>query len=120
MARHLPEDMRAQNELELWREVEEWVEDREPSWPFSFENICDVLDLKPDYLRRGLRTCKERVRTSARADAEYGRSREAAGTPEGDFRLSALGVTLPVMRRRGLLLLVHASTPDDWPVIVEN
>lgn len=57
---------REANELELWREVEEWVEDRDASWLFSFENICHVLDLEPEYLRRGLRAQKERVRGSAR------------------------------------------------------
>jgi len=44
---------------EVWREVEVWVEDRDPSWIFSFENICHVLELDPDYVRRGLRAAKE-------------------------------------------------------------
>lgn len=57
---------REANELELWREVEEWVEDRDASWLFCFENICHVLDLEPDYLRRRLHAHRERLRGSAR------------------------------------------------------
>jgi hypothetical protein len=56
---------REPRELELWHEIEAWVEDRDASWLFSFENICHVLDLDPDYLRRGLHAHKERARGSA-------------------------------------------------------
>jgi hypothetical protein len=45
---------------EHFREVEEWVEDRDPRWLYSFEGICNVLDLDIDYLRRGLRAWKQR------------------------------------------------------------
>jgi hypothetical protein len=45
----------------LFHEAEEWIEDGEKSWLFSFENICDVLGIDADYLRRGLRTWKERA-----------------------------------------------------------
>ena len=31
------------------------------TWLFSFQNICDVLGLDADYLRRGLRVWKERA-----------------------------------------------------------
>jgi hypothetical protein len=59
---------REPKELELWQEVEAWVEDRDASWLFSFENICHVLDLEPDYLRRGLHAHKERVRRGTREE----------------------------------------------------
>jgi hypothetical protein len=44
---------------QLFEDAESWIlaEDRE--WPFSFENICELLDLNPEYLRRGLLTWKE-------------------------------------------------------------
>src|SRR5213593_3249827 len=38
----------------LFREAEEWIEDRDRTWLFSFENICDVLDIDSEYVRRGL------------------------------------------------------------------
>jgi hypothetical protein len=59
---------REPRELELWHEVEAWVEDRDASWLFSFENICHVLELEPDYLRRGLHTYKERARRGVREE----------------------------------------------------
>jgi hypothetical protein len=53
--------------LELFRDAEEWIEDTERSWLFSFENVCDVLDLDADYLRRGLHAWKDRARSEHRA-----------------------------------------------------
>jgi len=52
---------------QLFREAEEWIEDRDRTWLFSFENICDVLDIDGEYLRRGLHAWKERVRSDRRA-----------------------------------------------------
>ena len=46
---------------QLFREAEEWIEDTDRSWLFSFQNICDVLDIDADYLRRGLHAWKERM-----------------------------------------------------------
>jgi len=46
---------------QLFHEAEEWIEDADQSWLFSFQNICDVLGLDADYLRRGLRVWKERA-----------------------------------------------------------
>jgi len=45
----------------LFREAEEWIEDTKADDLFSFENICDVLDLNAGYIRRGLHTLKARV-----------------------------------------------------------
>jgi hypothetical protein len=50
---------------QLFREAEEWIEDADRSWLFSFQNICDVLDIDADYLRRGLHGWKDRA-TGAR------------------------------------------------------
>ena len=35
-------------------EARRWIESSERDWPYSFENICDVLDIDPIYLREGL------------------------------------------------------------------
>jgi hypothetical protein len=45
---------------QLFREAEEWIANPDPSWLYSFENICDVLDLNAEYLRRGLHAWKRR------------------------------------------------------------
>ena len=39
----------------LFSKSEAWFEDTDSRWLFSFQRICAVLDLDPDYLRRGLR-----------------------------------------------------------------
>lgn len=43
----------------LAEEVEEWASGTEGEWPFSFLNICQALDLEPEYLRTGMTRWKE-------------------------------------------------------------
>src|SRR5438477_7364962 len=50
---------------QLFQEAEVWIEDSDRSWLFSFQNICDVLDIDADYLRRGLRLWKQRAHQAA-------------------------------------------------------
>ena len=38
----------------LFAEAAEWIESKDASWPFSFEQICQALDINPSYLRMGL------------------------------------------------------------------
>jgi len=38
----------------IFREVEEWVMQEDDGWIFSFNNICELLDLDPEYVRRGI------------------------------------------------------------------
>jgi hypothetical protein len=42
----------------IFEEAEEWVASGDRSWLFSFENICDTLEINADYVRRGLRDWK--------------------------------------------------------------
>jgi hypothetical protein len=35
----------------LFREAKDWIFDESRDWIFSFENICEVLGLDPDYVR---------------------------------------------------------------------
>ena len=45
---------------QLFREAAEWIEATDRTWIFSFENVCDVLDLDAGYLRRGLHAWSQR------------------------------------------------------------
>ena len=45
---------------QLFLDAEQWIASDDRSWPFSFENICDLLQINSDFLRRGLMTWKER------------------------------------------------------------
>ncbi len=38
----------------LFEDANEWISSGEREWPFSYENICDVLGLNHEYIRRGL------------------------------------------------------------------
>jgi len=38
----------------LFQEAENWVQDTNSDWPFSFANVCEILGFGPDYLRHGL------------------------------------------------------------------
>lgn len=52
---------------DLFDEAEAWIESTDRDWVFSFENICDMLDLDADCLRAGLRAHKARVRAAKQA-----------------------------------------------------
>ncbi|MEO8601113.1 MAG: hypothetical protein ABI629_00915 [bacterium] len=43
-----------ENGRALYEDAREWLASEDRRWPFSFENICGVLKLDVDYLRRGL------------------------------------------------------------------
>lgn len=43
----------------LFQEAEEWILDKNSDWLHSFENICEVLGLDPDYMRQGLLSWKK-------------------------------------------------------------
>ena len=44
----------------LFRDADEWISLEDKHWVFSFDNVCDMLDINPEYMRRGLRQWKER------------------------------------------------------------
>lgn len=43
----------------LFRKAEKWIQEKNTDWLFSFESICNSLELNPDYLRKGLRQWRE-------------------------------------------------------------
>lgn len=56
------------NDRQTFREAEQWIMGRDTTAPqrginktpgFSFENVCDVLGISPDYVRTGLRRWRE-------------------------------------------------------------
>ncbi len=44
----------------LFREADEWIAHEDKRWVFSFDNVCDMLDINPEYMRGGLRRWKEK------------------------------------------------------------
>ena len=39
---------------QLFLDAEEWITAEDRTWFFAFENVCETLDLNPDYVRAGL------------------------------------------------------------------
>src|SRR6516165_2867920 len=57
----------------LFREADEWIAHEDKRWVFSFDNVCDMLDINADYMRVGLSRWKERkieLMAGRRAEAE--------------------------------------------------
>jgi hypothetical protein len=49
----------------LFLDAEAWIDDDDRTWMFSFLNLCDVLDLDGEYLRRGLHALKAHAAETA-------------------------------------------------------
>ncbi|HEY2524366.1 MAG TPA: hypothetical protein VGI29_04860 [Candidatus Binataceae bacterium] len=61
----------------LFRDAEEWINLEDKRWVFSFDNVCEMLDVNPEYLRRGLREWKVR-KLDAIERARIARAEQAA------------------------------------------
>ena len=51
---------------QMFEEAQEWVVSGDRCWLFSFENICDTLEINAEYVRRGLRDWREKNHQSRR------------------------------------------------------
>jgi len=56
--KHLHARDRKSRQLHL--DAQEWICSDDRSWPFSFENACDLLQINAEYLRRGLLAWRDR------------------------------------------------------------
>lgn len=54
----------------LFRDADEWIALEDKHWVFSFDNVCEMLDINPEYLRRGLKEWKERKIAALEHQAE--------------------------------------------------
>ena len=52
---------------QLYLEAEAWVNAEDDDGTFSFDNVCDLLGMNPEYLRQGLLTWRDRERARHRA-----------------------------------------------------
>jgi hypothetical protein len=48
-----------------FRETEDWLFRNDHKWLFSFRNICDALEIDPQYLRKGLLHWKQNAMQSS-------------------------------------------------------
>ena len=71
---------------QLFLDAEAWIDSQDRSWPFSFDNVCDLLHISPEYLRRGLALWKQRTL------AAEGSSKVVALRPRPESRRELLPV----------------------------
>jgi hypothetical protein len=77
----------------LFREADEWIAHEDKRWVFSFDNVCDMLDINADYMRVGLSKWKERkIALIARRRAE---AEAAAANPVQPEPLAAAPTPAP-------------------------
>jgi hypothetical protein len=58
----LARDERGRHEF---AEARAWIESADREWPFSYENVCDVLGIDPAYVRDGLNRRVRRRKSGA-------------------------------------------------------
>ncbi len=78
----------------LFRDADEWINHEDKKWVFSFDNVCDMLDINPDYMRVGLRRWKEkkldliaRRRAEIEAEAAF-----ALANPQAAAAIAAVAI----------------------------
>jgi len=75
----------------LYREADEWIALEDKHWVFSFDNVCDMLDINPEYMRRGLRDWKGRKVEAMQRAAEA----KAAAAAQAEIDAAAGVVAQP-------------------------
>lgn len=69
-------------ELVLFTEAEKWIYNKEDHRIFSFESVCEALQIDPDYLRKGLRQ-RQRGKLRNRSHVKNYRSLLSVAHAEG-------------------------------------
>lgn len=63
---------------ERFRESEQWIMEEGDDWLFSFANVCELLGLDPQYIRRGVRELSSTPAEPERPHRRAGAHRQAA------------------------------------------
>ena len=61
-----------------FQEAEEWIMHTGNDWLFSYENVCELLGLNAEYLRRGLRHWSTKKIPREKSPPRHGLRRHAA------------------------------------------
>jgi len=86
---------------EEFEEAKTWITSSDTDWVFSFENICNVLGIDPDYVRSGLANRAPQRRSRSRSDRHAPRI-----VPLGGRREGRLGVAAVTAQEDGNSLLI--------------
>lgn len=69
--------------LRQFEEAQMWIMETDSHWIFSFDSICNLLGLDPDYLRGGLQKLKAEARAERRSRPPGGNRFPHTGTASG-------------------------------------
>jgi len=81
---------------ELHRDAAEWIFSTDREWPFSFENICDVLGVSAEYIRSGLAPLQRRHQVKTRRTPRIVGLGERRPTCRGEGRHEAVAMEAAV------------------------
>jgi hypothetical protein len=82
----------------LFRDADEWIAHEDKRWVFSFDNVCDMLDINPEYMRGGLRRWKDkRLDAIARRRAAMVLEAERAAAEAAMPSVAVAAVAAPVI-----------------------
>jgi len=107
----------------LFRDADEWIAHEDKRWVFSFDNVCDMLDINPEYMRTGLRKWKDkrldaiaRRRAAAVLEAERAAAEAAllpAGPPEPAPVIQAPAVAIQKIAAKVTAKPAHAKRREE-------
>jgi len=49
---------------QMFHDADQWIGDEDRTWYFSFENICEILEINPQYLRVGVKRWRQSAATA--------------------------------------------------------
>lgn len=61
-----------------FNEAEQWIMREGDDWIFTFDNVCELLGLDPQYVRRGIHEWRVGTRTQEKPRRRQGLRRQAA------------------------------------------
>jgi len=107
----------------LFRDADEWIAHEDKRWVFSFDNVCDMLDINPEYMRTGLRKWKDkrldaiaRRRAAMVLEAERAAAEAAllpAGPPEPVPVIEAPAVAIQKIAAKVTAKPAHAKRREE-------
>ncbi len=62
---------------ERYREAQQWIMRGENDWIFSFDNVCELLGLDPQYVRQGLLESSANIAEQEQPGRRHGLRRQA-------------------------------------------
>jgi hypothetical protein len=62
----------------MFREAEQWIMKANDAWIFSFDNVCELLRLNPEYVREGLRRWQKKLVRGEESRRQSAARRQAA------------------------------------------